>query len=827
MAVAVGTQINQYRIISRLGAGGMGEVYLAQDTKLGRQVALKLLYDNAVQSEDWARRFEQEARAASALNHPNIITIYEVGQIGPSHFISAEYIEGQTLRQHLRLNVMTTGEVLDIAIQTAAALVTAHKAGIIHRDIKPENIMLRPDGYVKVLDFGLAKFTERPAQKPNPSDPDADTQALINTDPGTVMGTVSYMSPEQARGTGVDERTDIFSLGVMLYEMLTGRLPFEGKTPSDVIVSIIGKRPVSLARYSPQTPLELERIVSKSLTKNRDERYQTIKDLLIDLKRLKQRLDVQAELGEEPEQDSERELVQVNSGGSLNDVTTESRKASTRELATGRHTSSAEYIVSGIKRYKKAVLFAVAIIVLASSAFVYRAYTRPIDSIAVLPFKNINPDSSTEHLGDDITENIINSLSQLPNLRVVSHNSVMPYKGQQVDPQAIGHDLNVDAILVGQVSRRGDGVLISAELINVRDKSHMWGTQRPTKFADLLLVPEEITTLVSNTIGLKLSGDEKKKRDAETLYAKGRNAQTRRTADDLKEAIGYFEQATRTDANYALAYAGLADCYNLLATYGALAPTEAFPKAQDAAEKALELNNGLAEAHAALAYTRFRNNWDWSGAEREFKRAISLKDDYAPAHQWYASYLAAMGHFDEAIQETRRTQEIDNTSLIINSHFGLIDYFAHNFDGAIEQCRKTIELDPTFFVARRYLGLSYAQQGKYKEALDEFQKAVAASNSSPLMRAEYAQTLALSGDTKGAQSELDKLKELAKQRYISAYHIAAIYVALKDKDHAFEWLENGFQQRADWMVFLKVDPRFDSLHSEPRFIDLQRRLNLQ
>jgi TolB-like protein/Tfp pilus assembly protein PilF len=444
-----------------------------------------------------------------------------------------------------------------------------------------------------------------------------------------------------------------------------------------------------------------------------------------------------------------------------------------------------------------------------------------------LPFNNLNPDSNTEHLGDEIAENIINSLSQLPNLKVASLHSVLQYRGQLVDLQAVAREQNVSAILVGQISRRGDGIVISAELINTRDKSHLWGMQRPAKFADLLLVPEEITNAISNTIGLKLSGEEKKRREAESLYAKGRYAQGRRTADDLKEAIRYFEEATQADSNYALAYAGQADCYNLLATYGALAPKDAFPKAQDAAEKALELNNGLAEAHAALAYTRFRSNWDWSGAEREFKRAISLKEDYAPTHQWYASYLAAMGRFDEAIKETRRTQEIDNTSLIINSHFGLVDYFAHNFDEAIAQCQKTVELDPTFFVARRYLGLSYAQKRMYKEALNEFQRAIAASKSSPLMRAEYAQTLALSGDTKGAQAELESLKELSKQRYISAYHIAAIYAALKDKGHAFEWLETAFQQRADWMVFLKVDPRFDSLHSEPKFMDLQNRLNLR
>jgi serine/threonine-protein kinase len=827
MTVAVGTHINQYKIIVRLGAGGMGEVYLAQDERLGRKVALKLLYGEVMESEDWVRRFEQEARAASALNHPNIITIYEVGQIGASHFISAEYIEGQTLRQQLKLGVMTTSEVLDIAIQTATALATAHKAGIIHRDIKPENIMLRPDGYVKVLDFGLAKFTEQLLHSRNPSDPNAETQSVINTNPGAVMGTVSYMSPEQARGTGVDERTDIFSLGIVIYEMLTGRLPFEGKTASDVIISIVGKKPVSIARYSPDIPIELERIVNKALAKNRDERYQTIKDLLIDLKKLKQRLEIQAELGDEEEHTSDRRLVTGSNSGRIGIGATGEQKVSTKEITAVRNTSSAEYIVNGIKQYKVVALIALAAIVIGLASFIYYSYTRPIESIAVLPFTYVDADTSTEHLGDEITENIINSLSQLPGLTVASFNSVLKYKGQPVDPQAVGRDLNVQVVMIGRVTKRKDSILVSAELINARDKSHMWGMQRPTRFSDLLLVPEEIAASLSTKIGIKLSGEEQKKRDAETLYVKGRNAWNKRTADGIQEAIRYFQQAIEAYPNYAEAYAGLADSYNMLVIYGALSPTEAFPKARSAAEKALEIDNKLAEAHSALAVAKFRGDWDWSGAEREFKRAIELKPDGASTHQWYASYLAAMGRFDEAIQETRRAQESDNTSLSIKSHFGLIDFFAHRFDDAIAECQKTIALDPNFFVARRYLGLSYAQKGMYKEAVEEFQKAINTSSGSPLMRAEYAHALALAGNTGKAQDELESLQELSKQRFISAYHIAAIYVALKDKDGAFEWLENGFEQRADWMVFLNVDPRFDSLHSDPRFTSLRRRLNFK
>src|SRR5882762_5615134 len=359
MAIVVGSSLNQYKIVARLGSGGMGEVYLAEDARLGRKVALKLLFEEVTKNEDWVRRFEQEARAASSLNHPNIITIYEVGQTGESHFISAEFIEGETLRQHLKQNTITIGEALDIAIQVSSALVAAHAAGIIHRDIKPENVMLRPDGYVKVLDFGLAKFTEQRSFGASRSDPEAATEAVVNTNPGMVMGTVSYMSPEQARGTQVDARTDIFSLGVLLYEMLSGRLPFEGTTANEIIVSIIEKRQRPLSRYTPEIPPELERIVSKALSKKKDDRYQSLKDMLIDLRRLKRQLEVDEELVDLPEAISSRRLPGGGSGAERG--TTGEQKAVTKQITVQQHASSAEYIVSGLRQHKKIALIAIAV----------------------------------------------------------------------------------------------------------------------------------------------------------------------------------------------------------------------------------------------------------------------------------------------------------------------------------------------------------------------------------------------------------------------------------------------------------------------------------
>lgn len=835
MSLELGSSINQYKIINRLGGGGMGEVYLAEDMRLRRKVALKLLSKDITKNEDWVLRFEQEAHAASSLNHPNIITIYEVGHTQDSHFISTEFIEGVTLRQYLKQNSLTTSEVLDIGIQISGALVAAHSAGIIHRDIKPENVMLRPDGYVKVVDFGLAKFTEKPrSSRASRSDPNAITEPGaneapvnegVNTNPGMVMGTISYMSPEQATGNDVDARTDVFSLGVVLYEMLSGRLPFEGTSPNEIIVSIIHKKQRPLARFAPDVPPELERIVEKALSKKRDDRYQNLKDMQIDLRRLKRHLDLEEVQVDEPEPISANEAV----ASRVTSQTTSSggEKNSTKEISVARHASSAEYIVSGIRQHKKIFVIAVAAILFIAVGASYYIRTRPIDSVVVLPFTYSTADTSIENFSKDIARQIINDLSQMPNLRVVPFTSVQPYVDKLNDPQTIGQELGVRVVLSGQVVKRDDSMIVTAELIDIRDKRQLWGVQRPVKVSDFSLVRKEIVNSVSNAIGVKLNAEEQRRKEAETLYLKGRNAWNKRTASDINEAINHFNRALELDSSYAPAHAGLADCYNMLGTYGAKPPKEAFPQARDAAIKALALDNNLAEGHAALAYATFRGSWNWQEAELEFKQAINLNDNYASTHQWYANLLAAQGRFDEAIKETQRTQELDKTSLIINSHLGLVYYFAHRYDEAIAECQKTVALDPTFFVAHRYLGLSYAQKGMHKEALAEFEQAVSASNRSPLMRAEHTYALALSGDTARARTELANLIEISKQRYLSAYHLAAIYVALNDTDSAFQWLHQAVRDRADWLVFLKVDPRFNSLHSNPKFIEILRHVNLE
>lgn len=825
MAIDPGTNIGPYKVLDSLGAGGMGEVYLARDTRLGRKIALKFLSADFTRDEERVRRFQQEARAASALNHPNLITIFEIGEVESIHFISTEFIEGETLRQRIQSHPMSIAEICDISIQVASALSAAHTAGITHRDIKPENIMVRPDGVVKVLDFGLAKLAESPDPSNSAYDPTALTKKVVATDPGVVMGTVSYMSPEQARGTPVDARTDIFSFGVVMYEMIAGRVPFDGNSFGDVITSILSKRPMPLARFAPDVPAELERIVSKALAKNRDERYQSTKDMLIDLKRLKHHLDVQAEI----EQSSPHEWVRDSSSGSrtgdsapiVGDTITLSSEPAVRT------TSSAEYILSEIKRHKKATFFVLSAAVIAIIATAFFGTRHRIDSVAIMPFVNQTGDQKMEPVSEEMTEAIIDHLYQLPGLRVISYGSVLGYKDRQFDASAIGRELGVSAVMIGRISRRDEIITISTELIDARDRTRIWGEQQTLKFSDLMMAHHRIARGVSDKLGLKLSEEERKHLEAEELYETGRNYWNQRTADGLTKGIDYFERAVALRPDYALAHAGLADCYNMLATYGARPPAEAFPKAKAEARRALEIDDTLAEAHVSLAYALFRNDWNWAESEREFRRALQLNPKSAQAHQWYANLLVALGRTDEAIAQTKLAAELDSTSLIIRSHFGFVYFWAHRYDDSIAACEKALDLDPSFFAARRYLGQAYAQKGKYEQSVSEFQKAIAASGGSPLMRAELANTLALAGRKGEAEKILADLKQLSSERYFSAYHIALIYAGLNSKDEAINWLERAFEQRTDYLVFLKVDPRFGALRSDPRFNRLLERVGLQ
>ena len=825
MPITIGSRFDRYEILAPLGAGGMGEVYLALDTRLERKVALKLLLTDFTQDQHRLLRFEQEAKTASALSHPNIITIHEIGECEAKRFITTEYVDGRTVRQMLSGGRLTVSTTLEVGIQIASALASAHDAGIIHRDIKPENVMVRHDSIVKVLDFGLAKLTERTATTNGSESP---TLARLDTDPGTVMGTATYMSPEQARGLRVDARSDIFSLGVVLYEMTAGRPPFNGQTPLDVMTELLSREPQPLNLFAPAVPQEFQRIINKALRKDRDERYQTIKDLLLDLKSLKRELEVTSTLphsinssassGAKPVASYDTAVIQ--SGSSPNLAETEALK--------GQTTSSAEYIVTQIQLHKRRIGWVLLVLVLlAASGFYYLKLREDvIDSIAVLPLLVTNTDADTQLLSDTLTDSIINHLSQLRNLTVRSRGAVLRYRGQEVDAKQISRELDVHAVLSGRIVQRGENLSVSIALVDARDDRHLWGEQYNRKIADLLLMQQEIAHDVSEKLRLTLSGEEQRRIDAHQLSLKGRNAWNKRTAESIQEGLKFFEQAIQADPSYAPAYAGLADCYNMLVNYSVLPGKETFPKAKAAAEKALSLDENLAEAHAALAFIYFQWEWNWLEAERGFKRAIELKPNYAHAHQWYSSLLAVTGRTDEALATVKRAQELDPFSLIVISHLSWINYLAHRDDDTVKQALQTLKLDPNFFPAHRYQALAQLQQGKYPEAIAEFQKAFALSRGSVLVKAELGHAYAVAGKRNEALQVLSELQQLAGQRHVSAFHLALIHTGLGEKDRAIELLNQAFQERSERMVWLRVDPRFDKLRKEVRFMDLLQRLGL-
>ncbi|HEY6188373.1 MAG TPA: protein kinase [Pyrinomonadaceae bacterium] len=822
MKIPPGTRFGRYEIRSPIGAGGMGEVYLAEDTQLDRTVALKVLPPDIASDQQRMQRFIQEAKAASALNHPNILTIYGIGEADSACFIATEFIDGITLRERVLKAPMPIGDVLEVGMQVASALSAAHEAGIVHRDIKPENIMLRPDGYIKVLDFGLAKLTEKAGARKQ-----TDASTLLETDPGVVMGTIVYMSPEQARGMTVDGRSDVWSLGVVLYEMIAGRPPFGGETKSDVISLILQKEPPPLARFAPGVPAEMDRIVMKALAKDTEERYQGVKDLLIDLRRLKQRLDVDAEI----ERTGSGTGPVGTSGGQTVPASFQSA-ARTIEVSGPRPTSSAEYIVGELKQHKRWVVPVAAALLIAATALVYFFFMQSsrtaIDSIAVLPLVNANNDPNTDFLSDGITESLINSLSQIPELRVMARSTAFRYKGQELDPQKIGRELDVRAVLTGRVLQRGDTLTIQVDLVDTRDGSQLWGEQYNRKLSDILVVQQSISREVSEKLRLKLSGEQQEQltkrytdsTEAYELYLRGRYHWNKRTTDGLMKGIDYFQQAIKADPNYALAHAGLADSYNVLSTNGVRPPKEAFPLAKEAAEKALALDDTLAEAHSALAFIKTVYEWDWQGAEKEFKRAIALNPNYSNAHYFYAfAHLLSLGRMDEADAEMKRALALEPFSLIINTNLGRTYFLARQYDKAIEQYRKTLEMDASFPRAHERLQEAYEQKGMYAEAIADVEKINPEFGSR--LRAAYEK----SGVAGYWQTRIDLDRE-SQSAYVSAYFTAVKYASLGDKDRAFESLEKAYHERDTWLVHLKVDPMLDSLRSDPRYARLLTGMNL-
>jgi serine/threonine-protein kinase len=687
--------------------------------------------------------------------------------------------------------------------------------------------MIRRDGYIKVLDFGLAKLTE-PAG--SVTDNEAPTKAMVNTGADAVMGTPNYMSPEQAKGTTVDARTDLWSLGALVYEMVTGRMPFAGETAAETLSLILQKEPAPLTRYSHEVPAELERIVTKAVTKDREERYQSARDLLVDLRNLKRKLEVEAEI----ERTGPIELRANSTGDGPGPKGTVSGPVA----ATAPAISSAQYIVSGIKRHKLAAAIAIVVLVVAGAGLAFYLHARKsevaIESIAVLPFDNQNHDPETEYLSDGLTDSIINSLTQLPNLKVIARSSVFRYKGKQTDPLAVANELGVRAVLTGRIMQRGDSLTIGVELIDARDNKQLWGEQYQRKLSDLLSVQHEIATEITSKLRLKLSGAEQERvtkhytetPEAYQLYLKGRFYWNKRTGDAIKKAIEYFNQAIDKDPGYALAYVGLSDCYVVPAN--PQPPIEKMPKARAAATRALELDESLAEAHSALARVLVVYDWDWAGGEREFKRALELNPHFAGVHQWYGGYLEMLGRREESLAERRQALELDPLSVSINFELGIAYYYARDYDRAIQQFQKTLELDPNFPLVHWALPAAYEQKGMYDQAIVGFKKGVALRGGTEwsFSMSGLGHVYGVSGKKAEARAVLDELMQTSRQQYVPADSIALVYAGLGEKDQAFTWLEKAYEEHAFKMAWLKVDPQWDSLRSDPRFADLVRRVGL-
>ena len=799
MTLPQGTKLGPYEIVAPLGAGGMGEVYRAHDARLRRDVAIKVLPGRFAADPERLRRLKQEAQAAGGLNHPNILTIYDIGTHEGAPYIVSELLEGRTLRDLMKSGPIAARRALDFALQFAHGLDAAHARGIVHRDLKPENLFVTHDGRVKILDFGLAKLRDDAAGAAPPSEEEITSLPTQHqgTAPGVVLGTLGYMSPEQVRGQPTDGRSDVFSFGAILFEMLTGARAFQRQTPADTISAILTKDPSDATPASGAgLPPGLDRLLRHCLEKEPSRRFQSAHDLAFDLETM-------------------------TGGHSV---------PAPAPAGRGRAGAGRRLALWG------AVGAALVAALVAGAYLLGRPSTSgtAIDSIAVLPFVNAGQDPDMEYLSDGITESLIQSLSQLPHLTVMSRNSVFHYKGKEVDAREAGQALKVKAVLTGRVLERGDTLSISAELVDVRDNSHLWGGQYGGRASDILSVQQEIARQISDNLRVKLTGEEKSRlskratedNEAYQLYLKGRFFWNQR-GRGLLQAADYFDQALRRDPRYAQAHAGAADAASLLAFYGFESPREAFPKAKAAAARALEIDPSLGEAHATLGYIHLHYDWDLEAAEREFRRALELAPNHPPAHYWYGAVKLAQGDWDGAFAEFDKSLSIDPLSPFVNLQGGWMILRHGEIDRSIDAFRKGIELGPTMVIGHMLLGDALILRGRFEEGLAELREAVRLSDGDAWMKGSLAYGLGVSGDQEGARQLLRELLEgPTPAGFRRSYPIALAYAGLGDKDRAFEYLEKARQERDSLLAIVQGDHLLDSLHADPRWVPYLRAIGL-